>query len=174
MGISVTGQLEGLLYACGLGFWLGLYYEIFRTVRLLMPPTAKSCFFQDVFFCLSAALCTFFCFLAIADGRMYLYLFVGEITGFFVFYCTLGRVFHTVLAALLRWIAAAARILWRWLSAILRTVWRWISRPFSTVIRFLKRIVCRPFRFLRKKTQKNWKKRLFFKKSLEISERNIV
>lgn len=154
MGISVEVQLEGLLYACGLGFWLGLYYEIFRTVRLLMPPTAKSCFFQDVFFCLSAALCTFFCFLAIADGRLYLYLFVGEITGFFAFYCTLGRMFHTVFAALLRWIAAS-----------IKTLWRWISRPLFSGLRFLKRALCKPLRFLREKAQKILKKPSFFRKS---------
>ncbi len=133
MGMTGDIQLQSLLYACGLGFLLGLYYELFRTVRLLLPPTSRSCLFQDVFFCLSAALITFFSFLAIADGNMYPYLFMGEIAGFFSFYCTPGRAFHKVLAKLLEW-----------LLSVLRFVKQVLSRPiyiiYHCVFRFFRRI----------------------------------
>lgn len=157
MGVTGETQLWNFLYACGLGFWLGLYYELFRTVRLLLPPTAKGCFFQDVFFCLSAALITFFTFLAIADGQMVPYLFIGEIIGFFAFYCTIGRIFHTLLAALLRRLARAIRTLWRWIS-------RPISRWFGALFGRQSRITAVPRRFISEKIQKLRKKFNFFSK----------
>lgn len=153
MGISGNVQLGSLLYACGLGFWLGLYYELFRTLRLLLPPTAKSCFFQDVFFCLSAAITTFFCFLAIADGRLLPYLFVGEIIGFFAFYFTVGLIFHQLLAVFLR-------ILFR----ISRTVGRWISRPVKAAFRWLFALLQPLISSIWKKTADFFKKKIFFRK----------
>ncbi len=157
MGITGETQLWNLLYACGLGFWIGLYYELFRTLRLLFPPTGKSCFFQDVFFCLTSALITFFCFLAIADGQMVPYLFIGEAVGFFAFYSTVGRVFHILLAALFRLLA-------RWVFALSRWSHRLFSRLFSRPLEWLfrkRRAVTR--RFV-EKTAKIRKKVIFFSK----------
>ncbi len=102
MGVTGTLQVEGFLYACGLGFLIGGIYEIFRTVRLLFPPSTRGCFVQDVIFCLLATLFTFFGFLAIADGNLYLYLFFGEGIGFIAFYKTVGRVFHIILSWFIR------------------------------------------------------------------------
>lgn len=154
--MNITGeiQLANLLYACGLGVWLGLYYELFRTLRLLLPPSARSCFFQDIFFCLSAMLITFFCFLGIADGNMYPYLFAGEIAGFFSFYYTLGRAFHKVLAMILRWIFRFLRILKRWIGCPLRALYRSI---FDLFIR-IGTTMHRKFSEIRKKTKKISKK----------------
>lgn len=147
MGNTGDIQLWGLLYACGLGFWLGLYYELFRTLRLLLPPTARGCFFQDVFFCLSAALVTFFCFLSISDGNMYPYLFIGEMAGFFSFYCTLGRVFHKILGALLRLLLLLFRRIKRWISRPLYALYRWIFVLFMRIYT----AICRKFAEIRKK-----------------------
>ncbi len=93
----VTGgvQLQMLLYACGLGFWLGAYYCLFQMFRIVVRCGIVSCFFQDVLFCVSAALVTFFVFLAVSDGCVYPYLLAGEGVGFLVFYSSVGR--------LLRW-----------------------------------------------------------------------
>lgn len=124
MGVTGTAQLTGLFFACGVGFLIGLYYELFRTLRLLFPPTARGCFFQDVFFCLTAAVAVFFCLLAITDGVLYLYSFLGIAAGFFACYYTVGRVLHGLLAAVLR-------TLYRLWHALCRTV----SRPFAALWR---------------------------------------
>lgn len=154
--MAITGdiQLWRLLYACGLGFWLGLYYELFRTLRLLLPPTARSCFFQDVFFCLTAALITFFCFLSIADGAMYPYLFLGELAGFFSFYYTLGRAFHKALAMVLRLLISALLAIHRRISRLLRMIYRGICRlcggVYTATIGKFKEI-CKKKKFFSKK-----------------------
>jgi hypothetical protein len=111
MGVTGTLQVEGFLYACGLGFLLGGIYEIFRTVHLLFPPSARGCFIQDVGFCLIATLLTFFGFLAIADGNLYPYLFIGEGIGFFAFYKTMGHFIHIVLS----WIIGGILYVMKWL-----------------------------------------------------------
>lgn len=109
MGNTGDMQLIGLLYACGLGFWLGLYYTFFRAIRLVFPPSAVGCFFQDVFFCVSATLVVFFVFLGIADGNGYPYLFAGIVAGFFAFHKTCGRFLHLVLAKSIRGILRLAK-----------------------------------------------------------------
>ena len=89
----VTGgvQLQMLLYAGGVGFWLGACYCLFQMFRIIVRCGVWSCFFQDILFCLSAALATFFVFLAISDGCIYPYLLIGEGIGFLVFYCSVGK-----------------------------------------------------------------------------------
>lgn len=128
MGNTGDIQLWGLLYACGLGFWLGAYYELFRMMRLLFPPSAVSCFFQDVFFFSSASIVVFFVFLGIADGQMYPYLLFGVMVGFLSFYYTFGRFLHIVLAKGLRRVMRACRVVDRHLQPIRRktSVRAWI------------------------------------------------
>ncbi len=157
MGLAGETQLWHLLYALGLGFWLGLYYELFRTLRLLVKPTAKSCFFQDVFFCISAALITFFTFLAIADGETPLYLFVGEAVGFFTFYGTVGRVLHRQFSVVLRTVGRLAR---RFSSGVSRFLYRWLAGPLS---RLYQKTAGARRRFA-EKTVKLRKKVIFFSK----------
>ena len=153
MGISGETQLLHLLYAVGLGCWIGIYYELFRTWRLLNRPTAKSCFFQDVFFCLSSAFITFFVFLAMADGEMPLYLFVGEGLGFLVFNQTLGRVVHRFLAVIVR---TASRMLRPLLYGAYRPIKAFLSRIWKKI----GNLCIRPL----KKMMKSCKKGIFFSK----------
>lgn len=98
MGITGGVQIEGLLYACGLGFLIGVVYELFRSFREISPPSRTVCFVQDILFCLVSALLMFFAFLMISDGKIYPYLLVGTLVGFFVFYCTVGRWLHKLIA----------------------------------------------------------------------------
>lgn len=102
--VTVQQQAVIFLLACGLGFLLGFYYEIFRSLRLASTHTVKRCILEDVFFCVTSALTSFFMFLALTDGLLNLYVFVGEILGFLVFYGSLGRFLHVVLARVFRWL----------------------------------------------------------------------
>ena len=97
LGDTLRQQLLQFVAMCGAGFLLGLYYEFFKSLRLWYKPTVIVCVFQDVFFCVSAALITFFMLLGISDGTMPPYVFIGEICGFFVFYGSLGRFVHKTL-----------------------------------------------------------------------------
>lgn len=91
MEFTINDQIRELFLSCGMGFILGFYYEIFRVPRLVLRSGKKALFFQDFFFCLSAAVITFLFSLAVMDGRLRLYLFLGEAIGFAAYYFTVGR-----------------------------------------------------------------------------------
>ena len=54
--------------AGGLGFLLGAFYDVFRVIRLLMRPSAKVVFFQDLLFFALSSVVTFLFALAVTGG----------------------------------------------------------------------------------------------------------
>ncbi len=153
-GVTVGRQVFQFIVTCGLGFLLGLYYECFKAIRMWSPPGVVACVFQDIFFCLSSAVITFFAFLGLADGNMYPYLFVGEAVGFFVFYGSLGNVVHKILVCFLKLCNTI-------FNSIQKRVWvpvygwfiKKISRKKSALVK------------KSKKTRKTQKKSIFFSKN---------
>ena len=63
METNQIAQITMMLCAMQTGVCVWIFYELVRLCRLLTGTTAVSCFFQDVFFCVFAALITFFAFL---------------------------------------------------------------------------------------------------------------
>lgn len=152
MGISNGGQLHELFLSCGLGFLLGLYYDVFRVARLIQHSPKRVIFFQDLFFFVSSAVATFFFALSAMGGELRLYLFLGIVLGFTSYYFTIGRVVMRCAAA----VAAAVLAVWRWF-------WRLVFAPF----RLLARLLRRPLGFLGKKLDFACKKLCeFLKKGL--------
>ncbi|MDD2362450.1 MAG: spore cortex biosynthesis protein YabQ [Oscillospiraceae bacterium] len=133
MDISSSAQIHQLFLSCGLGFLLGVYYDVFRVTRLIVHSGARSVFIQDLLFFLSSAVVTFLFALAVMDGRLRFYLFFGEIIGFASYYFTIGRL--------------VMRFAERIISAIIffwKKFWHFVFTPF----RLLFRPICRFFNFL--------------------------
>lgn len=152
-GVTVGKQAVEFLCACGLGFLLGAYYEVFRTVRFISPPSVSVCVFQDIFFCVSSALITFFTFLGLADGILYPYLILGEILGFFVFLGSLGNIIHKLLAGIYGFLA-------RILSGVNRRFFSPVFRFFTIKTSKIKAVLEKTC----KKLRKTEKKSIFFSK----------
>lgn len=162
-GITAGTQTIEFLCACGLGFLLGLYYALFRTIRLILPPSAGVCIFQDVFFCVTSALVTFFAFLGLSDGILHPYLIIGETLGFFVFLGSLGNVIHTLLATCYAFLVRLSDFVTKRFVLPIFRVLKGVARKIKTV---LEKIV--------KKRKKHKKSQDFFQKNLEISICSIV
>ncbi len=128
--LTVGRQVLQFLATCGLGFLLGLYYECFKAVRLWSPPSVCVCIVQDIFFCVSSAVITFFVLLGLADGNMYPYLFIGEGVGFFVFYGSLGNVVHKLLVFFLK---CCNKVLDGVRKRFLTPVYCWVDKKLSGV-----------------------------------------
>lgn len=91
MGFTNGEQLREVWLCAGVGFWLGVYYDVFRVWRVWMTSGAVSVFFQDVLYCLSSAMAVFVLLLVITDGQGRVYAFVGLIVGFFAERSLVGR-----------------------------------------------------------------------------------
>ncbi len=100
MGFHNTEQIRELFLAGGMGFLLGAYYDVFRVLRCLLKPGDLRVFWQDVLFFVTSAGAVFLFALAVTDGVLRVYLYIGLVAGFAAYRYTVGRaVVHTVTAA---------------------------------------------------------------------------
>ena len=153
MEFTNGGQLYELFLSCGFGFLIGVYYDVFRVIRLMIPCRPVAVFFQDLFFFVTSAAATFLFDLTLTGGQLRFYLFLGLAAGFVAYYFTLGRLVMAFSGAVIH----AVALLFRW-------IWQAICWPF----RLLGRILRRPLTFLWKKAVELGKKvAVFFKKGLQ-------
>ena len=140
MGITNGGQLQELFMGGGRGFLLGAFYDVFRVIRLLMRPSAKVVFFQDLLFFALSSVVTFLFALAVTGGELRFYLFLGLVTGFMAYYFTIGRAVmrcaKSVIAAIL-WLWHG---LWKAIFFPFRLLWKLLRRPISALARFFCKI----------------------------------
>lgn len=96
---GITAQTEIFLYALGFGFLLGVLYDVFRTVRMIISNSKGFVLFMDLLY---FAVCTFFSFcfvLAVDSGRIRIYAAAGGILGWFIYYFSFGAIAMRVSSA---------------------------------------------------------------------------
>ncbi len=105
MGFYNTEQIRELFLSGGMGFLLGAYYDIFRVLRCLLKPGALRVFWQDVLFCTTSACMVFLFALAVTDGVLRVYVYIGLIAGFFAYRYTVGQAVVRTTTAVCRFLA---------------------------------------------------------------------
>ena len=119
---GITEQTRLFLLSLGFGFLLGILYDAFRTVRLILSNSAVLVPATDIlYFCF----CTFFnfCFfMAFDSGRLRAFVVFGEILGWLIYYISFG--------------AVAIKIT----SFVVRRVRRIFSAVFSPFVRLKRKI----------------------------------
>ncbi len=89
-GLAV--QTEIFLYSLGFGFMLGILYDVFRTIRLIISKAKYFVFFMDLLYFSVCAFLTF-CFIMVVDsGKVRLYVALGEILGWLIYYFSFGAI----------------------------------------------------------------------------------
>lgn len=142
-GLAV--QTEIFFYALGFGFLLGILYDIFRTVRVIVSDSKGFVLFMDLLY---FTVCAFFifCFNLIVDnGQIKIYVILGEIIGWLVYYFSFGAIALKLSNAVI---------------VFVRKLFRAIFKPFRRFFRVLKRkmqILCRSFKKIIKKSDKKTK-----------------
>lgn len=150
MKITNAQQAYELFLSCGMGFLLGLYYDVFRVIRLVMKPGAKTIFFQDLLFFVSSAVLTFLFSLSIMDGELRFYLFLGLIVGFVAYYFTIGKLVMKFAGAVVAVFLKAWHALWSLIFAPFRWLGKLLSRPMHALGSLLQFIPRKIQAFLKK------------------------
>ena len=99
---GIAAQTEIFLYAFGFGFLLGILYDIFRVIRMIISGSKGFILFMDLLY---FAVCTFlaFCFVLTVDsGRIRIYVAAGVILGWLVYYFSFGAIAMRVSSAVVR------------------------------------------------------------------------
>lgn len=90
--LSLATQTRNFLFSLGMGFVLGLFYDIFRVIRLCISKNKIAFIVFDVLYCIFFGFSTFIFFLTVNEGEFRLYLIMGECIGFGVYYFSLGAI----------------------------------------------------------------------------------
>ena len=89
---GIAAQTEIFLYALGFGFVLGILYDVFRTVRMIISGSAGFVLFMDLLYSAVSTFLTFCFVLAVDSGRIRVYVTVGIILGWLVYYFSFGAI----------------------------------------------------------------------------------
>lgn len=79
-------------YACILGVMLGILYDVFRIIRVVINPKNITIFVQDIIYFLISGAITFLFVLALNFGEPRFYILIGESAGWILYHTTLGHV----------------------------------------------------------------------------------
>lgn len=89
---GIGAQTEIFFFSLGFGFLLGILYDVFRTVRIIISDAKGFVIATDLIY---FAVCSFliFCFnLVVDNGRVRVYVVLGEILGWMIYYFSFGTV----------------------------------------------------------------------------------
>lgn len=132
-------QLLIFLTSLGVGFILGIFYDILRAIRLTVTKSQKAHIFFDILYFCIFALASYIYILAANKGEIRFYIFAGEIIGLAFYYFSFG-------IAVVRLTELAVSLMHRFF----RFVFKVISFPFKLLKRF--------FSFTKKKFSAFFKK----------------
>lgn len=129
------------LYACLLGAALGVFYDLFRMLRMVTGGNAVLVFAEDLVFALAAAGVTFWFCLASCHGWLRGFVLAGEGLGFLLYHFTVGELVIRLFALLLRAVKWVLRGVWLWiLSPPLRAVMFVLHKIFSRISHRLQKL----------------------------------
>lgn len=154
--VDIPQQARTFAYAIGFGFFIGILYDMFRLLRLLVcGGKSKAFLVSDILFALASAVLTFLFALTLLNGGIRGYVLFGELLGFLIYYISFG----TFVVRMTDKIAA-------FLRRVFGTVFRVVSKPFKALY-----AVCK--RFFAKNVQKAQKRASFSAKKSKIHLKNI-
>ena len=103
----IAGEALLFLSSCLLGGSFGVLYDGFRVLRLFIPTGEKLAFIEDGLFFLLITAMNFLFFLSRTYGTLRVFLLVGELLGFLIYYLTVGRAVFFLMLHLSRGIKRA-------------------------------------------------------------------
>ncbi len=145
-------QLKFFLLSLGVGFALGIAYDILRTIRLTISKSKTLIFIFDVLYFLIFGLVTFIFFLAINKGEFRSYMLFGEVLGWVFYYVSFGLAAKTFTDNFVKGFRSICRFIFKVVSAPFRLIFKVILTFKNKIFTFSQKVV--------KKMQKNRKKHL--------------
>lgn len=143
---GITDQTRLFLFSVGFGFLLGVLYDIFRTLRMIISERAFFVITMDILYFCTCAFCNFCFAMALDNGRIRAFVALGEALGWIIYYFSFGAIALKVAARTVRLVHGAAAL---------------IFAPVKRLARVIRRRRAKSAAFLKKTLQKNDKNAKF-------------
>jgi len=89
--ISITQQSVVFLFSCVVGGILGVFYDVFRIIRIAFNSKWLSIFFQDLIFCVFSAFSIILLIFYTNSGTVRWFSLLGCFMSFVIYHMTVGR-----------------------------------------------------------------------------------
>ena len=137
----------GLFFlSLGFGFLLGILYDIFRMIRMIISGSEKFVFAADMLYFLLCGVLSFFFILVTDDGRLRFYTVIGEALGWMIYYFSFGTVAMKLTVSVVR---------------ISKRVFSVVFKPIKFIFRKIMSFIKKIAKFLKKSIRKTDKKSKF-------------
>lgn len=130
------GDLLTLLFATLIGVGLCLFYDILRVFRKTKKHSNIAIFFEDILFCVIAALATFILELVRTQGEMRVFIFFGELIGFVICRFTISRITFKVFKQMFILIKKLIKFV---KFKILKPIKYFVDKIFDSICKFFKK-----------------------------------
>lgn len=127
MEISVASQTYTFLMSIVFGALLGIFYDIFRIIRIAFKTGRIAIFIEDAIFFTISAVLTFIFIFAVNSGEVRFFILFGILAGAVIYYYTLGSL-----------IFRSAKIIIKYVKKLIRAVLRIILRPFYLIYKLIR------------------------------------
>ena len=141
-GLSLATQTKNFLLSLGFGFIMGIFYDLFRIARISISKGKIATVISDILYCVFLCFSFMLFCLTVNEGEIRLYLLLGSLAGFFVYYFSLGVIIFSFSERLILFV-----------KKFIRSVFNVISFPFRFVFGKLRKM----FKDLSAKRKKNTK-----------------
>lgn len=142
--IYAPDQLLVFAKALLLGASLGLFYDVFRILRIAIKSHSIIIFFEDILFFVLAAILTFLFIFNVNSGVVRWFIFLGIIVGFALYYITVGKLVIKISEIIINIFKSIFKFLWGLLIKPFVMFFKWIYRkirPFCIKIKDKTKIV---------------------------------
>lgn len=95
-GLSLAEQTKNFLLSLGFGFIMGIFYDLFRIIRISISKGKIATIVSDILYCIFLCFCTFIFCLTVNEGEVRFYLLSGAGAGFCVYYFSLGAIIFSL------------------------------------------------------------------------------
>ncbi|MEG2395463.1 MAG: spore cortex biosynthesis protein YabQ [Oscillospiraceae bacterium] len=157
--ITLSRQVINFLLSLGFGFIAGVFYDIFRIIRLIFSKNNKSSktatIIFDILYIIVAGIATFMFSLTVTNGEIRGYLLAGEGIGFFIYYFTFGI-----------FVLNLSNKIVAFVKSFFKKLFRVVFTPFIWIFKRIKNIFTKIIKKTRKSTKKVVKKSKF---SLQVN-----
>ena len=127
---SVSEELRLFILSCAFGAVLGVFYDVFRTARLILPHSSILTAIEDIAFLIGYGIFLTAFASVFALGQVRAYFAVGNILGFSLYIVTLGKITIGVMKKI---------------AYALKTVFTFAFKPFTKFFAFLRKKECVKF-----------------------------
>lgn len=131
--IYAPAQLFLFLQAIFFGIGLGIFYDVFRILRIAVKDNSIIIFFEDLLFFISASIFTFLFIFSVNSGQLRWFIFLGLILGFVVYYFTLGKLVLKISQVIIKAVKTIFKFLFSLFIKPFVIIFRWFYKKINPV-----------------------------------------